>query len=67
MLVIEINTINVEPLQAGLTGSPYIGWIAANLHLLSVRGDDPKFGSQLNFLSHPPLNGVTLPRRISLM
>jgi hypothetical protein len=54
VLVIEINAIHVEALQAGLTGGSHICWIATDL-ALPIHRAETELGCQFHPLSHPSL------------
>jgi len=52
VLVVEIDAIQLEALQAGLTGRSHIRWIATDL-TLPTRIANSKLGCQFHPLSHP--------------
>jgi hypothetical protein len=54
VLVVEIDAIQVEALQAGLTGRSHICGIATDLRL-PIRFAKSELGCQLHPLSHPSL------------
>jgi len=54
VLVVEVDAIDVKPLQAGLASCPHVGRIAPDLPL-PVRQAEPELGRQLHLLSHPSL------------
>ncbi|KAJ0780075.1 hypothetical protein HanPI659440_Chr06g0233561 [Helianthus annuus] len=56
VLIIEINAVDLKSLEAGFAGSPDIGGIA--LDLPGTIELDPKFGSQLHFVPHPPFQSL---------
>ena len=58
MLVIEIDTIHIEALQASLASAPHIRGITLN-STLAVADDDSEFGSYLNFVPHSSFKRLT--------
>jgi hypothetical protein len=63
VLVVEIDAIQLEALQAGLTGRSHIRWIATDL-TLPTRIANSKLGCQFHPLSHPSLQ--SLPKKRNL-
>ena len=59
MLVVEIDTSDVEAFQAGLASSPHVRGVASHL-TLPIRKADPELGSQLHSLSHPSLERLLI-------
>ena len=57
VLVVEIDAIQVEALQAGLTGGSHIRWIATCLPL-PIDRDNSELGCQFHLLSHPSLQSL---------
>lgn len=49
VLIVQIDEINLKPLQASLTTGPYVFWVTLNYSDFSIH-PDPKLGSQLNFV-----------------
>jgi hypothetical protein len=64
VLVVEIDAIQLEALQAGLTGRSHIRWIATDLSL-PIRIDNSELGCQFHPLSHPSLQSL-LPKKRNL-
>lgn len=62
MLVVEIDAVDLETLQAGFTSSPHIGRIATDLSL-PISKVDSEFCRKLNLLPHPSLQSL-FPRNI---
>jgi len=54
VLVIEVDAVNAEPLEAALARCPHESWVAADLPFPIGEGD-AELGGQLNLLPHPTL------------
>ena len=54
MLVVEVDAVDAEPLEAALARRPHICWVTADLPLAVSEGDG-KLGGQLDLLSYPAL------------
>jgi len=52
VLVIEVDAVNAEPLEAALARCPHESWVAADLPFPIGEGD-AELGGQLNLLPHP--------------
>lgn len=52
VMVLEVNTINIETLQAILTSCSRIGWVTSNLPLTTFK-TDAKSCSQLDSVPYP--------------
>jgi hypothetical protein len=54
VLVIEVDAINAESLEAALARCPHVSWVAADLPFPIGKGD-AELGGQLDLLPHPTL------------
>jgi hypothetical protein len=54
VLVVEVDAVDAEPLEAGLAGCPYIRRVTADLALAVGEGDG-KLGGQLDLLLYTAL------------
>jgi hypothetical protein len=61
VLVVEIDAIQVEALQAGLTGGSHIRWIATYLPL-PIHMPESELSCQFHLLSHPSLQSLPAPQ-----
>jgi len=52
VLVVEVDAVNAEPLEAALARRPHVCWVTADLPL-AVGVGDGKLGGQLDLLPHP--------------
>ena len=65
VLIIQIDSIDTESLQASFTSILYICRISADLHRITIVFD-PKFGCELHFLPQPSLQSLRLKKKIAL-
>ena len=62
VLVVEIDAIHLETLQAGLTGGSHIRRIATDL-LLSIPKANSELGCQFHLLPHPSFQSLSPEKR----
>lgn len=58
VLVVEIDAVDIEPLQAALAGRPHVHWVAADLEVRRVDDVVAELGGRLHLLPHSPLKSL---------
>ena len=65
VLVVEVDAVYAEPLEAALARCAPVRRVPADVDISGAGEVDAELGAQLHLLRHPPCSA--LPRRISLV